>query len=160
MDLHKEGENIQRACCPNRRHNEKTIKEGFQSVYNAKPLSLLPFSLLAKFRPSLRQKCARGEIFMNRNRKYLFSSGKYWGDAAIPKGIVAMPLICYNVVATLQLRVHCHSIVAMTPLLQYYHNVAIATIRLDIAAMGHCYNPLCALHQAKMPQCITTTLQP
>ena len=74
------------------------------------------------------------------------ASGKYWGVAAIPKGIAAMPPIA----AMLLQRCNCGCVAAV--LLQYL----VAAI---LPQWGHCCNTLCALQQSTMPQGIATTLR-
>ena len=74
------------------------------------------------------------------------TSGKYWGVAAIPKGIAAMP----HIAAMLLQHCNCGCVAAV--LLQYLV-VAI------LPQWGHCCNTLCALLQSAMPQGIAATLQ-
>ena len=86
------------------------------------------------------------------------SSGKYWGVAAIPKGIAAMPPIAAILQQYLAMGIaamllqHCNCGCVATVLLQYL----VAAI---LPQWGHCCNTLCALQQFAMPQRIAATLR-
>ena len=85
------------------------------------------------------------------------SSGKYWGVAAIPKGIAAMPPIAAILQQYLAMGIaamllqHCNCGCVAAVLLQYL----VAAILLQ---WGHCCNTLCTLQQSAMPQRIAATL--
>ena len=90
--------------------------------------------------------------------KLLETSGKYWGVAAMPKGIAAMP----HIAAILQQHL-AMGIAAM--LLQHCNCSCIAAVLLQcrvtaiLPQWGHCCNTLCALQQSAMPQRIAATLR-
>ena len=86
------------------------------------------------------------------------TSGKYWGVAAIPKGIAAMPPIAAILQQYLAMGIaamllqHCNCSCIAAVLLQY----PVAAI---LPQWGHCCNTLCALQQSAMPQRIAATLR-
>ena len=96
-----------------------------------------------------------------RLKKYIMgtiSSGKYWGVAAIPEGIAAMPPIAAILQQYLAMGIaamllqHCNCSCIATVLLQY----RVAAI---LPQWGHCCNTHCALQQSTMPQRIAATLR-
>ena len=128
-------------------------------------MSLLPDPILEGVGDSLLTAADRHAYTVSVPRMYKIvgregvkALGKYWGVAAMPKGIAAMP----HIAAILQQHL-AMGIAAM--LLQHCNCSCIAAVLLQcrVAAIlpqwGHCCNTLCALQQSAMPQRIAATLR-